>query len=322
MKTFHLFRVVASGAILVAGWCHVAALGQVSGTAGAGVAASASRDLQHPNASAAVNTNGAAAANGTSVNTNGAASGGMSVPVTQMQAELATKVDSKMAKAGDAVEARTTKTVTMADGTVIPKGSKLMGTVTQVQVQEKGQAESTLGLSFDRVRLRGGQEVMVRSSIDNVSNPVGVNADSDMAMDDMIGAGPIGAGSAVGGRGGLGAGGLVGGVSGGANSAAGRSGSALASTAQATAQGTSGLARGTAQGAGGTASGSNALVSSGLLSGAAQPSVGVAGHATNVPGVMLSGSATEGASGVFSAAGKNVHLESGTQMVLSVAAQR
>ncbi|HEX8811035.1 MAG TPA: hypothetical protein VF742_03495, partial [Terracidiphilus sp.] len=45
-------------------------------------------------------------------------------PVT---AELTTKLDSKTAKAGDSVVLKTTEKATMADGTVIPKGSKIMG---------------------------------------------------------------------------------------------------------------------------------------------------------------------------------------------------
>jgi len=48
----------------------------------------------------------------------------------------------------------------------------------------------------------------------------------------------------------------------------------------------------------------------------------LAAHTTGVRGVMLSGDATGATSGTLSAANKNIHLDSGTQMVLGVAAEK
>ena len=45
-------------------------------------------------------------------------------------------------------------------------------------------------------------------------------------------------------------------------------------------------------------------------------------HATAIPGLMLSSSAGAGASGMLSAARQNVHLDSGTQMVVGLAAEK
>lgn len=45
-------------------------------------------------------------------------------------------------------------------------------------------------------------------------------------------------------------------------------------------------------------------------------------HATAIPGVMLDSEAAGGASGTFTAARRNVHFESGTQMVVGVVAAR
>ena len=44
--------------------------------------------------------------------------------------ELVNKLDAKSAKAGDQVVVKTTESVKIADGMVIPKGSRLLGTVT------------------------------------------------------------------------------------------------------------------------------------------------------------------------------------------------
>jgi hypothetical protein len=232
--------------------------------------------------------------------------------MSQVPAQLVTKLDSKTAKAGDPVEAKTTKTVKTADGTVIQKGSKLMGTVTQAQAHEKGQSASMLGLNFDRVQLKGGQERMLRSSIDSVSSPAGLSAAGEGGGDEMIAAGPVSSGGGGGARGGLGAGagGLLGGAAGGASNTLSRTGGALGNTVQSA----GGQTRGATQGLTNSVDGS--------VSGAVQQSDGVAARATNLPGVMLSSTAAQGTSGVLSAAGKNVHLDSGTLMMLSVAAQK
>ncbi len=46
----------------------------------------------------------------------------------------------------------------------------------------------------------------------------------------------------------------------------------------------------------------------------------LATHATGIPGLMLAGDATGATSGTLSASRKNVHLDSGTQLVMGVAA--
>jgi hypothetical protein len=48
----------------------------------------------------------------------------------------------------------------------------------------------------------------------------------------------------------------------------------------------------------------------------------LAAHATGIPGVMLAGDASGSASGMLTASRKNIHLDSGTQMVMGVAAAR
>jgi hypothetical protein len=68
----------------------------------------------------------------------------------------------------------------------------------------------------------------------------------------------------------------------------------------------------------------------GNVGGTVQGAGGVAGsaatnteaHATGIRGVMLAGDATGTASGMLSASKQNVHLDSGTQMVVGIAAAR
>jgi hypothetical protein len=240
--------------------------------------------------------------------------------MSQVPAELTTKLDSKTAKAGDVVEAKTTKTVKTAQGVVIPKGSKLLGTVTEAKAHQKGKSQSMLALNFDRVQLRNGQEMMLHSTIDNLSNSSALMASE--GADEMMGSGPMGGGGSAGGGlvggGGLGGGGgLVGGAVGGAGGALGRTGSELGGVGRSAGGEVGGAAHGAANGLGGAANGVN-----GSVRGAAQEGTSGAVRATSLPGVMLSNSASSAASGTLSETGRNIHLDSGTQMLLSVAAQR
>src|SRR5580698_3689646 len=71
-----------------------------------------------------------------------------------VNAELVSKLDSKTAKTGDNVVVQTKSSVKTADGTEIPKGSKLMGHVIAVQPSAEGK-NSQVALQFDRIELKG-----------------------------------------------------------------------------------------------------------------------------------------------------------------------
>ena len=73
---------------------------------------------------------------------------------TTVNAVLQTPVDSKKAKSGDRVDARTTEAVTSDGKTVLPKRTKLVGHVTRASARAKGDAESTLAIAFDRAVLK------------------------------------------------------------------------------------------------------------------------------------------------------------------------
>lgn len=97
-------------------------------------------------------------------------------PVT---AELMGKLDSKSAKQGDSVVVKTKEDVTFPGGAEIPKGSKLMGRVTNVQPRGDGKENSQIAIQFDRAELKGGQSVGIESIIQSISPAAGMgNADS------------------------------------------------------------------------------------------------------------------------------------------------
>src|SRR3989475_11862540 len=84
---------------------------------------------------------------------------------TAFNAALSSPIDSKKCKPGDAVNAHTTEAVKSEGKTVIPKGAKLVGHVTQASARAKGESESSLGIVFDRAILKNGQE----STLNNVA---------------------------------------------------------------------------------------------------------------------------------------------------------
>jgi hypothetical protein len=229
---------------------------------------------------------------------------------TAFNAALSSPVDSKKCKPGDAVAAHTTEAVKSEGKTVIPKGSKLVGHVTQASARAKGQAESSLGIVFDKAILKNGQEIPLNVAIQALASAESSAAVAGGDTDMMGGMGTSAAGSGMsGGRGGLGgvtsaAGGTVGTVANTAANVGGVAGGAVNSTTSA-----AGSVAGASKGAVGGLNAAGQLTSN---------SQGVFG----LNGLNLSAAASNATQGtMITSAGKNVHLDSGTRMLLVTQAQ-
>jgi len=228
--------------------------------------------------------------------------------LTSVETELTSRVDSKNAVVDQEVTARTKQPANLADGRVLPKGTKLVGHVTRVQAQTNSQPYAMLAITFSRAELKDGESVALRSVIRTVAPPVHMSA-RDSAM--MDAGGPIGAGGGTNASaGGLGSGGSRGG--------GGLAGGGLAGG---TVRGV-GQTAGTTVGGVGAGAGSVANIPGGVV-GQAGETVSAAPRATGLAGVMLSnsGSGSEGVSGTLSAAGRNIQLDSGTQITMGVIAR-
>lgn len=272
--------------------------------------------------SATVSTSGVSANQAASANAQAgpasAQAGGFASANGEMRpvnTELVGKLDSKTAKAGDSVVVKTTEKVKTADGLIIPKGSRLIGRVASVQAHGSGQADSSLSLVFDQAELKGGQSVAVHSMIETVTPPVNALTAGSFDSDSSLSA-PAGGGVRGGGGGRLG-GGLVGGAVGTTSSVTGNAASNLSATTagagSALGATASGAAHTTAAVAGGATSDAGSTFGTGATG-------ALAAHATGIPGVMLSGDATGSASGTLTASRRNIHLDSGTQLVMSLSA--
>jgi hypothetical protein len=81
-------------------------------------------------------------------------------------------IDAKKAKENDQVVAKTTVDLKSPDGKVIPKNSRIIGHVAQVQARGKGDSgQSTLGIVFDKIQPAKDQELPFHAVIQAVAPP-------------------------------------------------------------------------------------------------------------------------------------------------------
>jgi uncharacterized protein (DUF2147 family) len=275
---------------------------------------------QEAQAGAAANAQANASAN----EKNQAAQGSLAAG-TAINAELDKSLDSKKAKVGDAVTARTTEAIKEDGKVVLPKGTKLIGHVRRASARSKGDGDSTLAVQFDRAEMKGGQEIPVQLNVQAMAAAPGVAA---IGGDDLQGMGSAGAGASAGGRGA--AGGVastVGGAASGAASTVPRTTQGAAGTVNSTVNSTTGVAADASGAAGAAAQGPSqgavgGVNSSGHLMANSRGVFGLSGLSLNAD----TSNAPQGS--VIASAGKSVQLDSGTRLLLvaqsntSAAAQR
>jgi hypothetical protein len=205
-----------------------------------------------------------------------------------ISAELRSSLDSKKAKQGDAIEARMTEAIKANGKTILPEGTKLVGHLTQVSSKSKGDADSSLGLAFDKAILKNGEEVPLNVAIQALAAP-GAALASPTAADDM-GASPQGTP-------------INSGVPGGVNPRE--------------------MSPSMSPGAPGNRPSNTGGASTGALSGNLGGTLNAAGKLTpnshgvfGVQGGALKSETTNGTGSVITSTGKNLRLDSGTQLLL------
>jgi len=90
-----------------------------------------------------------------------------------VSAELTKTVDTKSAKVGDSIEAMTTGDVRLDDGSMLAKGSLLVGQVMQVRAKSGGNPEAHLVFRFDHAVAGPGRTVALQAMIQSISAPGG-----------------------------------------------------------------------------------------------------------------------------------------------------
>jgi hypothetical protein len=135
---------------------------------------------------------------------------------TALTAQLENSLDAKHAKVGDRVALKTTQAVKQNGETIIPKGARLLGHVTNVQQRTKENSESRIGVVFDRLQ-KGALDMPITATIVSITQAqTHATAANSSADSEMMSTSNTRAGSSAqrGGNGGLlgGVGNTVGGV--------------------------------------------------------------------------------------------------------------
>ena len=87
----------------------------------------------------------------------------------EIHAVLEKTVHPKKVKVGDAVEARMTEPTKLKDGTELPKGTHIIGKVTEVKMKADKEGPSKLGVLFDKAQLKDGKEVPLMLALVSVA---------------------------------------------------------------------------------------------------------------------------------------------------------
>jgi hypothetical protein len=238
---------------------------------------------------------------------------------SEMNATLERSVDARRAEPGDEVTAKVNEDFTTQNGMTIPRGSRLVGRVTEARPHSRGEAASAsqLGIVFEKAELPDGREVPMQATIGALAaarshaqgdfgsraHDAGAFGSSHASGGGLVGSG-LGGGS-IGGVAGA-SGGIVGGAAGNVGSA-----THLPRANVGTA----------ASGAGAATAGADALraSSAGAVGGLSASGQWLAGSrgAFGVGDLELASAAAGGAQGsLITSASRNVRLDGGTRLLL------
>src|SRR5713226_8621406 len=269
------------------------------GGAQASSSASGSTSVQTDKSGAAASSNTSTSTSAKAGHSSASLSGG-----TAMNATLSQPVDAKKNKPGDQVTAKTTEATKSEGKVVIPKGSKLIGHVTECKQRSKEEKESVLGIVFDKAILKNGEEIPLNVTVRALAAAQTAAASSVGSDDLSAGGGAVGSARA-------GGGGALGGV----RSTAGAATSAATNTAANTGGVAGGAVNSTVNAAGTARGAAGGLNAAGQLTSNSQGVFGLEGLNLNA----AASNSTQGS--LITSTSKNVHLDSGTQLLLVSQAQ-
>ena len=286
--------VTLAAALLAGNAAYRQAGAQANASAGSSASVQASKSGAQASGNSATSSSASAQAGQNSTNlSNG----------TTMNAALSQPVDAKKNKPGDPVTAKTTEAARSEGKVVIPKGSRLVGHVTEAKARTKGESGSALGLVFDKAILKNGQEVPLNVTVQAIATANNAAATS-VAGDDLSAGGAMAGGATT-----RASGGALGGVT----STAGASAGTITNTAAnvgGVAGSTAGSAINSTSTVAGAHGGTGGLNAAGHLTSNSQ---GVFG----LEGVHLNSAAANNTQGsLITSTTRNVHLDSGTQLLL------
>ena len=133
-----------------------------------------------------------------SVATGTTAAGTNAAAAASVSAELTKRIDTKKAKVGDEVDLKTTSAAKFADGTELPKGTKLVGKVTDVHPKSNTDKTSHVAFDLERAVTKDGHDVPVHAAVTSMMVSV-QPVDTSAMMSPGSGGGGTAGGSSAGG---------------------------------------------------------------------------------------------------------------------------
>ena len=214
---------------------------------------------------------------------------------TQIAAQLENSLDARHAKPGDRVVLKTVSAVKQNGETIVPKGARLIGHVTEVQQQSKSNGESRLGVVYDQLRT-GSTETPITATIVSITQArTQARANNDLFESDTMSRSSTSSRTTSSGGG---SGGLLGGV-----------GNTVGGAVNTTTSTVGNVAGSTTNAVGSTVGATTSTVGSttGNLSG-------------SLRGLQITQSTSASAEGgsTLSLTGRNLHLDSGATFNLAV----
>ncbi|HXE06332.1 MAG TPA: hypothetical protein VN612_00460 [Acidobacteriaceae bacterium] len=123
--------------------------------------------------------------------------------LTNVNAKVAGKIDTKNAAAGQGIVLEVTEDAKLANGTELPKGTKLTGHVVRAKSYEKDASAAVLSINIDRAVLRDGKVVPIRCALRTVTSAASLKSNlSDPSQPrrrgrSSGGGGPMGGGAGL-----------------------------------------------------------------------------------------------------------------------------
>ena len=130
---------------------------------------------------------------------------------TMLDAELQSMVDVRKSKVGDEVILKTKKAIKQNGEVIVPKGSQLIGRVTEIKKKSKNDATSKIGMVFDRIKGKN-LDAPINASIVSVLTANASAAAGDTLGADLMGSSSTGGSASARRSGGSGGGSLLGGA--------------------------------------------------------------------------------------------------------------
>ncbi len=93
-------------------------------------------------------------------------------------APLASLWDSKKLKTGDEVIMKTAAPIALKEGNTIPRGTRVVGHVTEAKARSKGDAQSSLAITFDQLSFPDGKTLVVSGVIRAVGPDLSAASDT------------------------------------------------------------------------------------------------------------------------------------------------